>query len=196
MEKVTGKEGKGVSGSGFTGPTGSNSYSQGAPSSNAALGIDASVAAGQSEAATTPNTKGLNIGNDTSSTPDQDTMSNAKFGIGDDIAAGTVEARKRDDMVNAGSKTPTFGVSAKSGGAKTLNEDEVYGSGARKAGTAAQFGEPGRGGSMALAIKGLSGGTGAKFNLSDQPAVGAQKDLAKSEQGMKGSGGKGNNAVS
>lgn len=190
MEKVTGKEGKGVQGTGFEGETGSNHYTQSPPSSNANLGIDASVAAGSSEAATTPDTKGQNVGSDRGSTG-EDNMSNAKFGIGEDISAGTVPSRRMDDVVNAGGPAPRFGVSALSGGAKTLSPDDYYGSGARKSGTAAQFGQPGRGGSMALAIKGLSGSTGGtRLDLSNQPAEGAQKDLKKSESGMTGSGGK------
>ena len=190
MDKIQGKEGKGVQGSGFTGSTGSNSIGSLPKSSNAALGIDASVAAGFSEAATTPNTKGLNVGDSTSSTPDQDTMSNAKFGIGDDIAAGTVPSRRADDFVNKGKIAPRFGVSALSGGAKMLSQDEILGSGSRKEGTMATFGDPGRGGSMAMAIRGLSGSTkGPGATGASQPSEGAQKDLALAEKGINGTGG-------
>jgi hypothetical protein len=190
MEKITGKEGKGVSGSGFTGETGSNGYSQLPRSSNAAFGIDEDIAVGVSEAATTPNSKGLNVGDSTGG--EETPMSNSKFGIGDDIAGGTVPSRRGDDVVNAGGPAPTFGVSAKSGGAKMLNPDDYYGSGARKAGTAAQFGEPGRGGSMALAAKGLSGNTsGASPDLQKgtDSAEAALKSKGLAHKGIKGSGG-------
>lgn len=191
MEKVTGKEGKGVQGTGFEGATGSNSYSQSPPSSNANLGIDPMVAVGVSESAATPPSKGLNVGSDTSS-QGEDNMSNAKFGIGDDIAAGTVPSRRMDDVVNAAGPAPRFGVSAKSGGANMLNPDEIYGSGARRSGTAAQFGEPGRGGSMALAARGLSGSTsGASPQLQDgtESAAAALKSKGLAHKGIKGSGG-------
>lgn len=187
MDKIQGKEGKGVQGSGFTGSTGSNSIGSLPKSSNAALGIDASVAAGYSDAATTPNTKGLNVGDNTSSTGTDD-MTNAKFGIGPDISTGTV--RGGLEGVNAKRSPGEFGLSAKGGSKTGLNEDEYYGSGARKAGTAAASGDPGRGGSMAFAIRGLSGNqSGPAASGAAQPAEGAQKDLAKAEQGMKGSGG-------
>lgn len=187
MEKVTGKEGKGVKGTGFEGATGSNHYTQGPPSSNANLGIDADIAAGSSESAVTPDSHMLNAGQ--TGSQGEDDMSNAKFGIGDDISAGTVPARRTDDAVNAGNKEGRFGLSAKGGNKTGLNEDDYYGSGARKAGTAMAGGAPGRGGSMAFAIKGLSGGTGGSMSQSDQPAKGAQKDLSKSEKGTQGSGG-------
>ena len=193
MEKTVGKEGKGVKGTGFEGATGSNHYQQGPPSSNANLGIDADIAAGSSESARTPQSKGLNVGSDTSS-QGEDNMSNAKFGIGPDISTGTVRGGLEGVLEK---RSPgEFGLSAKGGNKTGLNEEEVYGSGARKSGTAAQFGEPGRGGSMALAIKGLSGGTGGKLGEAAQPAMGAQKDLAKAEKGMQGSGGVGNNPES
>lgn len=191
MEKVTGKEGKGVTGSGFTGETGSNNYSQLPKSSNAAFGIDEDVAVGVSESAATPSTKGLNVGGDTASQNDDD-MSNAKFGIGDDIAGGTVPSRRKDDMVNSGGPAPTFGVSAKGGNKTGLDEDSYYGSGARKAGTAAAFGEPGRGGSMALAARGLSGNTsGASPQLQKgtESADAALKSKGLAHKGIKGSGG-------
>ena len=187
MERTVGKEGKGVQGSGFTGSTGSNSIGSLPKSSNAALGIDASVAAGYSEAASTPNTKGLNVGDSTSSTGTDD-MSNSKFGIGPDISTGTV--RGGIEGVNEKRRPGEFGKSALGGNPTMANEDEVLGSGARKAGTAAAAGEPGRGGSMAFAIRGLSGNTsGPDASGAAQPVAGAQKDLAKAEQGMKGSGG-------
>lgn len=191
MDKTTGKEGKGVKGTGFEGETGSNSYSQLPASSNANLGIDADVAAGYSESARTPQSTGLNVGSDTSS-QGEDNMSNAKFGIGDDIAAGTVPSRRMDDVVNAAGPAPRFGVSAKSGGAKMLNPDEYYGSGSRKEGTAQSGGVPGRAGSMAMAIKGLSGSTGG-MPANEQAAQGAQKSKDKSRSGLSGSGGAGNN---
>ena len=187
MEKVTGKEGKGVQGSGFTGATGSNEVGSLPRSSNANLGIDASVAAGSSDAATTPDSKGKNQGRDTSSTG-TDNMSNEKFGIGADISTGTVRGGKRG--VNDKQEAGLFGVSALSGGAKMLDPDSVYGSGARKSGTAAVFGEPGRGGSMAMAVRGLSGNSaGPAASGASQPAKGAQKDLKAAEKGVAGTGG-------
>lgn len=186
MEKVTGKEGKGVKGTGFEGATGSNHYSQSPPSSNAGLGIDADIAAGSSESARTPQIKGLNVSSDTSS-QGEDNMSNAKFGIGPDISTGTV--RGGLEGVNAKRSPGEFGKSALGGSSGMTNEDSMYGSGARKAGTAAASGEPGRGGSMGFAIKGLSGNSAGTLGLSDQPAKGAQKDLAKAEKGTQGSGG-------
>ena len=187
MESITGKEGKGVQGSGFTGSTGSNSIGSLPKSSNAALGIDAQVASGVSESASSAKSHGLNVGGSTASEGNDD-MSNAKFGIGPDISTGTV--RGGIEGVNEKRRPGEFGL-AVSGGNKTgLNEDEYYGSGARKAGTAAAAGEPGRGGSMAFAIRGLSGNqSGPAASGAAQSAEGAQKDLAKAEQGMKGSGG-------
>lgn len=187
MEKVTGKEGKGVKGTGFDGGGSSNSYSQLPRSSNAAFGIEADVAIGVSESATTPDSHLPNVG-ETGSTGEDD-MSNAKFGIGEDISAGTVPSRRQDDMVNASGPAPRFGVSAKSGGAKMLSPDSVYGSGARRAGTAAQFGEPGRGGSMALAARGLSGNTsGASPDLQTgtDSAAATLKSKGLAHKGLKG----------
>lgn len=187
MDKVTGKEGKGVKGTGFEGETGSNSYSQLPSSSNANLGIDADIASGYSDSAATPDSHMQNAGG-TGDTDNQDS-SNAGLGI-QDYEDGTVPARRKDDMVNAGPTRGDFGRSAK-GGSTNVSEDGYYGSGARKAGTAAQFGEPGRGGSMALAARGLSGNTSGASSSAKQPAEGAQKDLKKAEDGIKGSSNRG-----
>lgn len=145
MENTTGKEGKGVKGTGFEGETGSNHYSQLPSSSNAAFGIDADIAAG--------------VSNEHGEVAEGDSSMKG-FGIDGSISDGTVPARRTDDFVNAGKSRGNFGVSAKTGGHASANPDSYYGSGARKEGTAAQYGQPGRGGSMAQAIKGLSGATG------------------------------------
>lgn len=188
MEKITGKEGKGVQGTGFEGETGSNSYSQLPKSSNAAFGIDEQVAVGVSESATTPDSHGQNFGE--SGGGDEASSGNERFGLGS-IADGTVPARRTDDVVNSGPTRGDFGRSAK-GGTTSVNEDGYYGSGARKVGTAAAFGEPGRGGSMALAAKGLSGNTsGASPQLQKgtDSAEAALKSKGLAHKGIKGSGG-------
>ena len=183
MEKVTGKEGKGVTGSGFTGATGSNSTGSLPKSSNAALGIDAGVASGQAEAVDGRDSKGQNVG----SGGEEGASGNSKFGFGPDITTGTV--RGGIEGVNAKRSPGEFGKSAH-GGNSAANVGDFYGSGARKEGTAAASGEPGRGGSMAFAIRGLSGNaSGPAASGARQPAVGTQKDLTEAEKGMKGSGG-------
>ena len=188
-KKVQSHENDGAKGSGFTGPTGSNSYSQLPRSSNAGLGIDAEVASGLSDSDSTPDSHMQNAG-PTGDTDDKNS-SNADFGIDGSISDGTVPARRKDDVVNAGPSRGDFGRSAKGGSVK-VSDDSYYGSGARKAGTAAAFGTPGRGGSMELAIRGLSGNTaGPAADNSKQPAVGAQRDLDLAERGMKGSAGSG-----
>lgn len=187
METIKGKEGKGVQGTGFdSAGVSSNSYSQLPSSSNAAFGIDANVAAGVSEAAGTPDSHMQNSG-PAGADGNDDTMGVAKkFALDADVVTGTV--RGGLEGVTAKRSPGVFGVSAKSGNPPAeLNEDEYYGSGARKSGTAAQFGEPGRGGSMALAARGLSGNTSGASGKAVQPAQGAQKSKVDAQAGLKGS---------
>lgn len=176
MEKITGKEGKGAQGSGFTGNTGSNSYSQLPPSSNTAFGIDEAIAAGTAE-----------IDGEVA----DGESSFAAFGIDASITDGTVPDRRVDDFAGPKGHRGDFGVSAKSGGHAQVNPDSMYGSGARKEGTAQGPGNPGRSGSMGLAIKGLSGTTGGG-DISipgGAPALGAPnaKSRRAAEKGLKGS---------
>lgn len=175
MEKVTGKEGKGAKGSGFTGNTGSNSYSQLPTSSNAAFGIDADIAAGTAEI------DGEQADGDSSY---------AAFGIDASISDGTVPDRRVDDFAGPKGHRGDFGVSAKSGG-HAMTAGSIYGSGARNEGTAQGPGTPGRSGSMGLAIKGLSGATGGGDISIPGGAPALEAPNAKSrraaEKGLKGS---------
>lgn len=160
MDTKTGKEGQGVNGSGFEGRTGSNSYSALPRSSNAGLGIDAEVAAGRGDARSNTNYGSqLNVG------AKEGKSSNANLGYDEPWAAGTVSAT--ENMSGMGPRPDQrgqFGTSALSGGHQEGSTSETLGSGARAKGTAGnESGTPGRSGSMALAMKGLSGGSGPSF---------------------------------
>jgi hypothetical protein len=178
MDKHTlSHENDGAQGSGFTGKTASNNYSELPRSSNAELGIDANVAAGVSD-------EHGEIADTTSSLKN--------WGVGPEITSGTVPARRLNDITTKDGYRGQFGTSALSGGTSKVNEDTVIGPGARKAGTAAaSFGEPGRGGSMALAINGLSGSTSGP-DLEDQKvgksaSAATLKSRADAAKGLKGS---------
>lgn len=171
MEKITGKEGKGVSGSGFEGRTGGNSYSALPKSSNAAFGIDADVASGIGEAVS--NTKGMSAQNVGAS---EGKSSRKNLGYDEPWAKGTVA--QYDERGE-------FGVSAKSGGYKPMGAD-IYGSGARSKGTASESGgDPGRTGSMALAKAGLSGGGRSSVSTNTDGPHNADRAKAKAGQSVK-----------
>lgn len=180
MDKITGKEGKGVSGSGFEGRTGSNSYSALPKSSNAALGIDADVAAGRGEAVSSSKATGLNVGS-------KETMSSRKnLGYDEPWAKGTVGATENFGGYGAvADDRGEFGVSAKSGGHAEMGP-AIYGSGARVKGTAGnESGTPGQSGSMAFAKAGLSGRGGSSVSTNTDGPNNADRAKAKAGQGTK-----------
>src|SRR5258706_2181098 len=163
MDKITGKEGKGVSGAGFEGRTGSNSYSALPKSSNASLGIDADVARGYGGAVS--NMKGMsaqNVG------ANEGKSSRKNLGYDEPWAHGTVGATENDSgMGPVADDRGQFGESALAGSRNEGSTSETYGSGARAKGTASDSGaRPGQTGSMAFAKAGLSGkgGSGATTN--------------------------------
>ena|SRR5579859_2141395 len=165
--KVQPKENQGAVGAGFEGRTGSNSYSALPRSSNASLGIDADVAAGgRGAAVSNTNTGGAqNVGNK------EMNSSRKNLGYDEPWAEGTVGATTafRQYGSSAGAikadERGQFGETALGGSRKEGSTDATLGSGSRAKGTAGnETGTPGQSGSMAMAKKGLSGGTGPNFN--------------------------------
>lgn len=186
MDKITGKEGKGVKGTGFSGGTGSNSYSALPGSSNANMGIDADVAAGYGDAVTgQAKGGGQNVGD-----KGHQASSRAGLGYDEDWATGTVGARENMGGIGPADDRGVFGTSAKSGGHSEGSTSSTLGSGARAKGTAgSETGVPGRSGSMALAFKGLSGSTGGGIAPAESTRD-LTTDRTAAIKGMKGSGGK------
>src|SRR5713226_4943754 len=137
MDKITGKEGKGVSGAGFEGRTSSNSYSALPKSSNASLGIDADVASGIGNAVS--NMKGMNQQNVGAK---EGKSSRKNLGYDEPWAEGTVGATtaQRQYGSSAGAikadERGQFGESALAGSRSEGSTDATLGSGSRAKGTA------------------------------------------------------------
>jgi|SRR5579859_429022 len=181
MDKITGKEGKGVSGAGFEGRTGSNSYSALPKSSNASLGIDADVASGYGNAVSSSKATGLNVGS-------KETQSSRKnLGYDEPWAKGTVGATESMSGMSAvADDRGQFGESALAGSRNEGSTGATYGSGARAKGTGSDSGpRPGQTGSMALAKAGLSGSGGSHVSTNTDGPNNYDRGKAKTGQSIK-----------
>lgn len=169
--KVQPKENQGAIGAGFEGRTSSNSYSALPRSSNAGLGIDPDVAAGKGNAISNTNYGSqINVGG-------SEGMSSRKnLGYDEPWASGTVGSTENQGGYGPASQGISknergqFGESVLAGSRSEGSTDATLGSGSRAKGTAGnESGTPGRSGSMAFAMKGLSATPGSGPSFKPQP---------------------------
>lgn len=173
------REGEGVKGSAGKLPVGGNSISTLPKSGLSGFGIDEETIAGRSVAVSGSRASGQNVG------AKQGKSSNKGVGIDDDVATGTVSATENFGGYGpAADKRGQFGTSARRGSVQQNDPGSTYGPDARRAGTAASGGgQPGRGGSMELARRGLSGGTSGG-GVPSLPRRAANKSLADAGKGL------------
>lgn len=144
MEKVTGKEGKGAKGSTVSKMYSNSSIASLPKSSNASLGIDASVAAGSAEGNGGRSTSNMKTSKEMNSGASVKKSSFANFGIGDAEGKG-------------GSAKTNAGRSAKEGKLTTVGKS-IYPKNSRPQGTDGGGIPDAPGGSMARARRGLNQG--------------------------------------
>lgn len=150
-------------------------------SSNAGLGIDAGVASGVSNAASSHGGGTTNVGS-------KQGQSSLDDNYGPQSYSGRMGTQgSREDMTIGPPKNRGQFVGGTTGGGGREGVD-AYGSGSRKKGTASnETGTPGRSGSMLLAKAGLNGGTGGGQTSPTQPTGAVSKSMAKARSGLKGS---------